>query len=125
MAINVRGRVVEREGPARAWRWGGECQVCDLRIPKAACGATALVCPHLVATSIIMTDTASTPPASPANDGERNRFSARAGRYARVGSGMGGIAAKMAANRLLGRELDTNANAAEIAAALGNLKGPI
>lgn len=71
-----------------------------------------------------MTDTVSSnAPTQP--DGERNRLSARAGRYARVGSGMGGIAAKMAANRLLGRELNTTENAAEIAAALGNLKGPI
>jgi len=35
------------------------------------------------------------------NDSERNRFSARAARYARVGTNMGGVAARFAASRLL------------------------
>ncbi len=58
-------------------------------------------------------------------DRESNRFSARVGRYARVGTNMGGIAAKVAGARLFGMELDNAKNAAEIAAALGGLKGPL
>jgi predicted unusual protein kinase regulating ubiquinone biosynthesis (AarF/ABC1/UbiB family) len=58
-------------------------------------------------------------------DQERNRFSARAARYARVGTNVGGVAARMAANRVLGVPLDRARNAAELALALGGLKGPI
>lgn len=56
---------------------------------------------------------------------EDNRLGGRLSRYARVGSGVGGIAVKMAGNRLLGVPTDSNRNAAELALALGNLKGPI
>jgi predicted unusual protein kinase regulating ubiquinone biosynthesis (AarF/ABC1/UbiB family) len=59
------------------------------------------------------------------SDLERNRFSARAARYARVGTNVGSVAAKFAASRLLGLGLDRGKNAAELAAALGGLKGPI
>src|SRR5437660_11883596 len=59
------------------------------------------------------------------NDQERNRFSARAARYARVGANMSGIAARMAGARFLGLALDRGQNAIELAAALGGLKGPI
>src|SRR5918912_1545671 len=58
-------------------------------------------------------------------DREANRFSARAARYARVGANVGGVAARMAGARLLGRGPDRSRNAAELAAALGGLKGPI
>jgi predicted unusual protein kinase regulating ubiquinone biosynthesis (AarF/ABC1/UbiB family) len=58
-------------------------------------------------------------------DREKNRFSARAARYARVGANMGGVAAKMAATRFFGLGLDRGKNAIELAAALGGLKGPI
>ena len=58
-------------------------------------------------------------------DREKNRFSARAARYARVGSNVGGVAAKFAASRLLGLALDRGRNASDLAAALGGLKGPI
>ncbi|GGB32456.1 ABC transporter ATP-binding protein [Roseibium aquae] len=60
-----------------------------------------------------------------AKDRESNRFSARVGRYARVGTGVGGLAAKVAGARLFGMELDNEKNAAELAAALGGLKGPL
>jgi predicted unusual protein kinase regulating ubiquinone biosynthesis (AarF/ABC1/UbiB family) len=60
-----------------------------------------------------------------ADDTEQNRFSARARRYARVGANVGGVAAKAAGARLFGYELDRGRNAAELAAALGGLKGPI
>jgi predicted unusual protein kinase regulating ubiquinone biosynthesis (AarF/ABC1/UbiB family) len=58
-------------------------------------------------------------------DQEQNRFSARAVRYARVGANIGGIAARFAGARLFGIDLDRDRNAAELAVALGGLKGPI
>src|SRR5262245_53184925 len=58
-------------------------------------------------------------------DTEKNRFSARAKRYARVGANVGGVAARMAGARLFGLDLGRARNAAELAAALGGLKGPI
>jgi predicted unusual protein kinase regulating ubiquinone biosynthesis (AarF/ABC1/UbiB family) len=58
-------------------------------------------------------------------DQEKNRFSARAARYARVGANMGGIAARFAGARFFGLSLDRGRNAIELAAALGGLKGPI
>src|SRR3954453_6784284 len=59
------------------------------------------------------------------SDQEKNRFSARAVRYARVGANMGGIAARFAGARFFGMTLDRGRNAIELAAALGGLKGPI
>src|SRR6476659_7237233 len=59
------------------------------------------------------------------SDTEQNRFSARAARYARVGTNVGGVAAKFAASRLFGFGLDRGRNASDLAAALGGLKGPI
>jgi predicted unusual protein kinase regulating ubiquinone biosynthesis (AarF/ABC1/UbiB family) len=58
-------------------------------------------------------------------DEEENRLSARAARYVRVGTNVGAVAARVAGQRLLGRESDDAANAAALAAALGGLKGPI
>src|SRR5436190_23058594 len=58
-------------------------------------------------------------------DNEKNRFSARAARYARVGANVGGVAARIAGARLFGLTLDRSRNAMELAAALGGLKGPI
>jgi predicted unusual protein kinase regulating ubiquinone biosynthesis (AarF/ABC1/UbiB family) len=58
-------------------------------------------------------------------DREANRFSARAARYARVGANVGGVAARMAGNRLFGRDGQDASNAAALAQALGGLKGPI
>ncbi len=46
-------------------------------------------------------------------------------RYARVGGTVGGLAAKLAGNRLFGLELDKGAHAADLQAALGGLKGPL
>ena len=62
--------------------------------------------------------------ASP-TDREKNRFSARAKRYANVGSKVGGVAARMAGARFFGVPVDRAANAIGLAAALGGLKGPI
>jgi predicted unusual protein kinase regulating ubiquinone biosynthesis (AarF/ABC1/UbiB family) len=58
-------------------------------------------------------------------DREKNRFTARAARYARVGRNVGGVAARLAGARFFGLDLDRARNAAELAAALGGLKGPI
>src|SRR5438132_10082754 len=63
--------------------------------------------------------------AKPMIDREANRFSARAARYARVGTNMSGVAARIAGARLFGITLDRGKNAFELAAALGGLKGPI
>src|SRR5204863_4122393 len=61
----------------------------------------------------------------PMIDREANRFSARAARYARVGTNMSGVAARIAGARLFGITLVRGKNAFELAAALGGLKGPI
>ena len=62
-------------------------------------------------------------------DSEANRLSARAARYASVGVTMGGVGVRMLASRLLSggqNALDPKAaNAAALALALGNLKGPL
>lgn len=58
-------------------------------------------------------------------DSERNRLSQRMLRYAQVGANVGGAAARIAGHHILGMTLDREKNAAELAAALGGLKGPI
>lgn len=60
------------------------------------------------------------------SDSEKNRLSARMGRYAKVGVNVGGVAARMAASRLTGAAgRSENGNAAALAGALGRLKGPL
>ena len=59
------------------------------------------------------------------SDEERNRLSARAARYAQVGTRVGSVAARMASARLRGRDMFDDANAAAFTAALGSLKGPM
>ncbi|MGA8319950.1 MAG: AarF/UbiB family protein, partial [Xanthobacteraceae bacterium] len=59
------------------------------------------------------------------SDTERNRFSARAARYARVGANVGGVAARYAGRRLLGGEADRAGEASALSGALGRLKGPL
>ncbi len=61
----------------------------------------------------------------PPTDSEKNRFSARAARYARVGANVGGVAARYAGRRLLGGERNRAGEASALASALGNLKGPL
>lgn len=61
----------------------------------------------------------------PPHDSEKNRFSARARRYAKVGTSVGGVAARMAGQRLVGAAPDREGNALALASALGGLKGPI
>ncbi len=59
------------------------------------------------------------------HDDEENRLSARAARYVRVGTNVGGLAARIAGKRLLGMDVDRQKYAAELARSLGGLKGPI
>ncbi len=60
------------------------------------------------------------------NDSEKNRFTARATRYARVGANVGGVAARIATAFITGRSGPADArNAAALAQALGGLKGPL
>lgn len=56
---------------------------------------------------------------------ERNSFGGRVRRYAKVGAGVGGFAARYAGGRLTGRTAESSAVAGELRAALGNLKGPL
>jgi len=58
-------------------------------------------------------------------DREKNRFSARAARYARVGANVGGVAARYASRRLLGGEPNRAGEASALSSALGRLKGPL
>lgn len=58
-------------------------------------------------------------------DKEANRLSRRVQRYASVGANVGGVAARLGASYLLGLGLDREKNAAQLAAALGGLKGPL
>ena len=58
-------------------------------------------------------------------DREKNRFSARAARYARVGANVGGVAARYAGRRLIGSAPDRAGDASALSGALGRLKGPL
>src|SRR6202050_4902098 len=58
-------------------------------------------------------------------DAEKNRFSARAARYARVGANVGGVAARYAGRRLIGSAPDRAGDASALSGALGRLKGPL
>ncbi len=58
-------------------------------------------------------------------DSEKNRFSARAARYARVGANVGGVAARYAGRRLVGGEPNRAGDATALSSALGRLKGPL
>jgi len=61
----------------------------------------------------------------PPRDPEENRLTRRLGRYARVGANVGGVAARVAGARLMGRDISDPRNGADLAAALGGLKGPL
>ena len=56
---------------------------------------------------------------------ENDRLSGRVRRYARVGTSVGGIAARMAGQRYLGLPADRERNADDLRRALGGLKGPL
>jgi predicted unusual protein kinase regulating ubiquinone biosynthesis (AarF/ABC1/UbiB family) len=71
------------------------------------------------------TKTGSKPTTGSKRDREKNRFSARAARYARVSANVGGVAARFAGARLLGGERDRAGEASVLSSALGRLKGPL
>ena len=56
---------------------------------------------------------------------EEDSLGGRVKRYARVGSTVGGLAARLAGGRVLGRPVDKAEHAADLKAALGGLKGPL
>ncbi len=58
-------------------------------------------------------------------DGEDDSLAGRLKRYARVGSTVGGLAARYAGHRLLGLPIDQAGHAVELKTALGGLKGPL
>ena len=58
-------------------------------------------------------------------DREKNRFSARAARYARVGANVSGVAARYAGRRMLTGAGNRASEATAVASALGRLKGPL
>ncbi len=59
------------------------------------------------------------------NSSEDNRLGGRIRRYARVGTAVGGLAARVVGERYLGLKLDRGQHAAELRTALGGLKGPL
>lgn len=65
------------------------------------------------------------PDAKRGGDAEKNRLSARAARYARVGANVGGVAARYAGRRILGGAPNRAGEAAALSGALGRLKGPL
>lgn len=64
-------------------------------------------------------------PVARAADDEDDSLAGRLKRYARVGSTVGGLAARYAGQRLLGRPIDQDGHAIALKAALGGLKGPL
>src|ERR1700740_672102 len=59
------------------------------------------------------------------SDREKNRFTARAARYARVSANVGGVAARYAGRRMLGGEPNRDSDARALSSALGRPKGPL
>ena len=57
------------------------------------------------------------------SNSDDNTIGRRAKRYARVGSTVGGLAAKFVGSRYLGLDFDKEKHASELTAALGGLKG--
>ena len=56
---------------------------------------------------------------------EENSLGGRVKRYARVGSAIGGVAARLAGAKYLGKSIDKDAHARDLRDALGGLKGPL
>lgn len=56
---------------------------------------------------------------------ERDSTLGRVRRYAKVGASVGGLAARLGAERVLGVKMDRGKHAADLRAALGGLKGPL
>ncbi len=58
-------------------------------------------------------------------DGEEDSLGGRVRRYAKVGTAVGGLAARLAGDRVFGLALDRPAHAKDLKNALGGLKGPL
>jgi predicted unusual protein kinase regulating ubiquinone biosynthesis (AarF/ABC1/UbiB family) len=56
---------------------------------------------------------------------DEDSFTGRVRRYARVGSAMAGLGARLAGQRYLGIDIDRERHAADLKAALGGIKGPL
>ena len=84
--------------------------------------AATVPSPDLDPTIIIMAEPERAFPQDPS---DLDSFGGRLKRYARVGTTMGGLAARFAGNRLFGLTIDRPEHAAELTAALGGLKGPL
>src|SRR5436305_2675436 len=56
---------------------------------------------------------------------DEDSFTGRVRRYARVGSAMAGLGARLAGERYLGLAIDRERHAADLKAALGGIKGPL
>src|ERR1700676_4945750 len=56
---------------------------------------------------------------------DEDSFTGRMRRYARVGSAMAGLGARLAGERYLGLTIDRERHAADLKAALGGIKGPL
>jgi predicted unusual protein kinase regulating ubiquinone biosynthesis (AarF/ABC1/UbiB family) len=56
---------------------------------------------------------------------EKSTLAGRVKRYARVGTAMGGVAARLAGGRFLGLDMDRGEHATALKQALGGLKGPL
>ncbi|MGB0749375.1 MAG: ABC1 kinase family protein [Magnetospiraceae bacterium] len=56
---------------------------------------------------------------------EQDRFSGRVKRYAKVGTAVGGLAARLASERVFGIDVDRDRMARDLKQALGGLKGPL
>jgi hypothetical protein len=56
---------------------------------------------------------------------DENSLTGRVRRYARVGSAMAGLGARLAGERYLGVAIDRERHAADLRAALGGIKGPL
>ncbi|MEX2248348.1 MAG: AarF/UbiB family protein [Parvibaculum sp.] len=65
------------------------------------------------------------PRGEPPKDSEANSLGRRVRRYAQVGAGVGGIAARVAGERFFGLDASNDRTARELKSALGGLKGPI
>ena len=60
-----------------------------------------------------------------ADDSEGDSLTGRVKRYAKVGTAVGGLAARLAGDKVFGLSLDKPAHAKDLKNALGGLKGPL
>ena len=58
-------------------------------------------------------------------DGEEGSLGGRVRRYAKVGTAVGGLAARLAGDRMFGMPIDRPTHAKDLKNALGGLKGPL